>query len=241
MISERTNKSKIYSNGKVFTNNKGDSFTIIGLSEKKKGSRNCYVVIKFEDGTICEADTNNIRIKKVKNPNKPTIYGVGYLGLMNRKLKSKKNYKRTYDMWLSMLNRCYNKELHKIRPTYKDCFVNSRWHCFSTFYYDIMHIDGYNLWINNNIKMSLDKDIKISNNKEYSKYTCLFVTASENSKNTVSSRHSYLGIYNATGYRETFTNISDFSKKHNLTRPTVSQCMRGVFSQTKGWSFVKYY
>ena len=58
---------------------------------------------------------------------------------------------KSYDVWHSMIERCYSKKSHKKRPTYIGCKVHKEWLYFSNFkkWFDENYIEGY----------ELDKDI----------------------------------------------------------------------------------
>ena len=90
---------------------------------------------------------------------------------------------RIYQLWFSMITRCYSERELKRCPTYKGCYVCERWLKLSNFLEDLPKIDGYELWLNNpNKRISLDKDIKSNGkNKCYCLENCIFVTASDNS------------------------------------------------------------
>lgn len=98
-------------------------------------------------------------------------YGVGYLG--EGKYKVLKNGKPTkcYQIWHSMLQRCYDHKYHKKALTYINCEVCEEWLCFQNFakwYYNNYYEVGSQ-------KMCLDKDILCKGNKVYSPETCIFV------------------------------------------------------------------
>ena len=77
-----------------------------------------------------------------------------------------------YRKWTGMLERCYSDKYHQKKPTYKDCYVDSKWLVFSVF----------KLWMQNQdwIGKELDKDILFQNNKVYSPCTCTFVSREVN-------------------------------------------------------------
>lgn len=80
-----------------------------------------------------------------------------------------------------MMTRCYSPKYHEKEPTYKECNVCDRWLCFANFLEDLPLIEGYQLWNNNpGSGVSLDKDMKIKNNKTYSIETCIFVSRKDN-------------------------------------------------------------
>lgn len=130
-----------------------------------------------------EAEYRTFRNGKIKNPNYPSVYNVGYIG--EGKWESGNSNKKTkeYETWKKMLQRCYDKKYQEKQPTYKDITVDARWHNFQNFCEDIQNLDGYKDWKNNN-GMELDKDILCNilniSPKIYSKDTCMFVTKEKN-------------------------------------------------------------
>ena len=80
---------------------------------------------------------------------------------------------KSYDVWHSMIERCYSKKSHKKRPTYIGCKVHKEWLYFSNFikWFDENYIEGY----------ELDKDILFKGNKWYCTDTCAFVPKEINS------------------------------------------------------------
>lgn len=171
-----------------------------------------------------------MRDKLIRN-----VCGVGYMGYGKYSSSIKKGYKRMYDLWGIMIWRCYSDKIKTARPSYDECLVCDRWHNYQLFCEDIQEIEGYNLWLDPKNKMQLDKDTKIKGNKIYSKETCRFVSPKENM--SVVRNGKYLATKMATGYRERFASISSFSRKYNLSRSTVSLCLKGTYRQTGGWSF----
>ena len=116
-----------------------------------------------------------IRLKK--NLYEATVYGVGFMGEGPYKSKVNGKSTREYNIWHSMMDRCYNEKHSDRYPTYKDCTVCEEWHNFQTFC----------SWFDNNFreipgeKMALDKDILIKGNKVYGPDTCVFVPKKINS------------------------------------------------------------
>lgn len=72
-----------------------------------------------------------------------------------------------YEVWLSVLQRCYSDNFHKQYPTYLGCTVEPSWLLFSEFKSWMASQD----WVGNR----LDKDILVKGNKHYSPTTCCFV------------------------------------------------------------------
>ncbi len=175
------NNSKI---GEQFVSKEGCNFIIVEYNNYKD------VVIEFKDVNRVRVRTRYDRCKsgEIKNPYHKSICEVACLGLMSdgSKPKTKINGKctREYTLWSSMVHRCYSKKLTKNNPSYTNCAICERWLCFANFLNDLTLIEGYDLWVNNKGKYSLDKDVKQPNfkNKIYSLETCCFILIEENSR-----------------------------------------------------------
>jgi len=66
---------------------------------------------------------------KSKDYYKPTICGIGFIGIGKYKSRigNGKNTK-VYDVWSSMIKRCYSEKYHRNKPTYIGCSVVKEWH-----------------------------------------------------------------------------------------------------------------
>lgn len=102
------------------------------------------------------------------------LYGVGVSadGLYKRTeiANSKRKGTKEYDLWVRMLDRCYNKSSRLKHPSYEQCIVSEN---FKNFQY-------FAKWCNSQIGFKqkgfeLDKDILSKGNKLYSEDTCVFV------------------------------------------------------------------
>lgn len=244
------NTSKVYFNGSIWDSNNCGKFTIIGridkyyLTNNGKKKYNFYLC-QFEDGTKIVAEANAIRNGKVKNPNTPSVCGVGYMG--QGQWKTTINYKNTkeYTIWARMLERCYSERTQEFKfpyISYKNCIVNQRWHCFQKFCEDIQELENYQQWKHGS-GWELDKDIKVKGNKIYSKDTCMFVLEKDNINEMIQRTTTdkltgltYVGI-NTLGEEFEFTNQREFAKTYNLNPSNVNRCLKGEFKQTKGWTF----
>lgn len=72
-----------------------------------------------------------------------------------------------YRAWKSMLCRGYSMPYKIRQPTYLNVSVNKEWHLFSTF---------REWWIENHVdSFSLDKDLLVVDNDQYSKSNCIYV------------------------------------------------------------------
>lgn len=145
--------------GDRFQNKHGDWYTFIRRIDKRTG------IVKFDNtGTEVEVFINNMKNGNVKDHNKPSILGIGFIGRRRSLLNIKSN---SYKLWRNVIARCYDATIIYKRPTYKDCCMCDEWHNFTKFekWFDENYVDGY----------CLDKDILYKGNKEYSPNTCCFV------------------------------------------------------------------
>lgn len=163
---------------KIFYTSCGTPYKII---EYRKSTD---VTVKFMDEYGYTKNTSYGECEKnyVTNPYDRTIYGIGYQGVTSVGIvPGSKLYPREYRLWHSMMTRCYSPKYHEKEPTYKECNVCDRWLCFANFLEDLPLIEGYQLWNDNpGSGVSLDKDMKIKNNKIYSIETCIFISRNDN-------------------------------------------------------------
>jgi len=77
---------------------------------------------------------------------------------------------REYQLWQSMLQRCFDEKYKQKRPTYEGVTCSKEWLSMTKFIEDVSQMRGFGLdW------WALDKDILVKGNKLYSKDTCCFV------------------------------------------------------------------
>ena len=104
---------------------------------------------------------------KVQNPFDKTVFNIGYLGEIN----IVDAHSKSYHTWKGILERCYDQNFQKYKPTYKDCTICEEWLNYSIF----------KKWFENHIyyiqgeRMDLDKDILHKGNKCYCPQYCIFV------------------------------------------------------------------
>lgn len=123
--------------------------------------------------------------EKFKDYRKPTVYGVGYIGSKIKIPTRESNsiIRRLYDLWANMLKRAYG----GFDASYLNVTVDSRWYDFTNFLNTIVEVEGYNRFEKGDL-VHLDKDIKCTGNKVYSKDTCMFVSQWENLSDAGSRR-----------------------------------------------------
>lgn len=128
------------------------------------------IVVKFNDGTDVITTVSQICRRSIKNPMKPSVYGVGYMGIGKYNTV---NAKQAHVKWTGMLERCYCDKYHLTKPTYIGCVVDSEW----------LNFQEFASWFNNQKFESgwhLDKDLKVQGNKVYAPATCSLVPAEVN-------------------------------------------------------------
>ena len=160
--------------------------TIKGCVGKILKSKNFgeFKILKYNDSGNVEiqflntgfetvAQLGNIKSGKVKDPYAPSVCGVGVLGT---KYPSRVNGVKTkeYDLWQSMLQRCYSDVYKKKRPTYEGCEVSDNFLHYEYFYEWCHEQIGFGNDGNGN-PFQLDKDLLIKGNKVYNESTCVFL------------------------------------------------------------------
>lgn len=148
--------------------------------------------------------------KERYNNVKGKIYGKG-INDLNYPISYNGIHYKFYQVWKSMLQRCYDSKRFDIYPTYKDCTVCDEWLLLSNFkrWFDENYIEGY----------ALDKDIIVKGNKVYSSETCCFVPNEINA--LLTKRQNFRGEYpigvtshnNSSNYRATI-NLNGKKRKY---------------------------
>ena len=173
--------------GKVFKSSNSGDFKIVKYNDTAN------VEIQFlNTGYEMVARLNHIRSGEVKDPYSPSVCGVGIVGTKYPSTISGRNTKE-YDLWKSMLRRCYSDTHKKKRPTYEGCEVSDNFKSFEYFYE----------WCNKQIGFGvsgfeLDKDLLMKGNKVYSENTCVFIPQEINTvliKRTASRGNHLIGVY----------------------------------------------
>lgn len=139
---------------------------------------------------------------------------------------------KEYKLWRAMLQRCYGESYKKTESTYEKCFVCEEWLNFQNFakwvkenYYEIP-----------NVKMHLDKDIIVLNNKQYAPEYCCFIPAEINlifSKNNSLNNQLFVGVdkvYNKNSIK--YKARCRFSKEEHKTSKTYD-----TFEEAKEWYY----
>ena len=151
--------------GEKYKNHQGFEMEIIQYEGWDK------VTVLFDNGsTLKDVQFQTVIRGTISNPFYPNVVGVGYFGqgeyTTSWDKERMRNYKN-YDLWKSMLLRCYDKKQAEKFPAYVGVTVCEHWHNFQNFakWFENNYIEGF----------VLDKDILFKGNKLYSPETCCFV------------------------------------------------------------------
>ena len=158
-----------------------------------------FKILKYNDATNVEiqflktgyetsVQLTTIRSGEIKDPYLPSVCGVGTVGT---KYLSRVNGVKTkeYELWKSMLRRCYSDKYQKKYPTYEGCEVSNNFKSYEYFYEWCHKQIGFS-----NQDWQLDKDLLVKGNKVYSEDSCVFIPKEINTLLTksTSSRGEYL-------------------------------------------------
>ena len=177
--------------GKVCKSLNSGDFKILKYNNKEN------VEIQFlNTGFETFARLGDIRKGEVKDLYSPSVCGVGILGTKYPPSVNGRNTKE-YDLWYSMLRRCYSDTSKKKYPTYVGCEVGDNFKSYEYFYEWCHKQVGFDNDGNGN-PFQLDKDLLVKGNKVYSESTCVFLPVEINSlltKRTASRGEYLIGVY----------------------------------------------
>ena len=108
------------------------------------------------------------------------VYGVG-INDRSRPAGVDGKIVKEYDLWKSMLKRCFSENCQNKQPTYKGCNVSDNFLHYSFFYDWCQEQVGFGKVDENGRCWQLDKDLLLIGNKTYSETACVFVPHEINS------------------------------------------------------------
>ena len=177
--------------GKILKSKNSGSFKIVKYNNSKN------VEIQFlNTGFEATAQLTTIESGSVKDPYSPSVYGVGVLGTRHPSAINGVKTKE-YELWHSMLKRCYSDALKKKYPTYEGCEVSDNFKSYEYFYEWCHSQIGFGNDGNGN-PFQLDKDLLVKGNKVYSEDSCVFLPNEINlllTKSTASRGEHLIGVY----------------------------------------------
>ena len=173
-------KHDLYRVGTIITNNKYGPFRIV--EDLGIQSRNRYLLVEFlkpnKFGFHTRVKTRGQAIKRdgqsnVVDPYAPTLYGVGCNGIVD---KSAPNYAKIRALWENTIKNSYA----TYGPHYtNDVTVCLRWQCFEYFFQDVVRLNGFDLWVNDN-SGNYVFNVDYENYSEFCPESCSFVPKSYN-------------------------------------------------------------
>lgn len=213
-----------YKVGSVHESYKDGSFKVTSNS-------GCYDVgIEFiSTGFKCIVSNRQIETGKIKDKLKPSLFGVGFMGVG---IHNSTNQRKAHKTWSSMLERCYNIQCQSKYPHYKGCKVDERWHNFQTFadWFIVHYRDG----------LVLDKDGIITNNKIYGPDTCQMIQSEINAMMPSGTEYTTWTFKHVeTGEEVHVFNQHTFAKQINGKPQNVSAVVTGKARSVKGWILIK--
>lgn len=158
------------------------------------------------------------------------VYGKGYL--LNCTWKDNK---KMYNIWSSIIRRCYCKNHVRHNDYTKVC---ERWLCFDYFIEDVIKLDGWDLEKFEKGEIQLDKDFKQFDFKIkiYSPETCVWLDKTENNK--LQSRHCYkFRAISPNGEVKIYNNQHECARENNLNVGNINRCLKGKRKSHYKWRF----
>ena len=193
---------------KIYTSKRSGEYKIIreALSERTNGGplRRMVEIQFIKTGYKCIVALGSARSGGVKDPYAATVCGIGCIGILDDELQERYT-QRTYNIWVSMLDRCYNpSNKNYVNYGAQGVRVADRWLMYENFLIDLPKIPGYFEYIKDPSRFALDKDYKQQrlpkNMRVYSVETCIFIDKDSNEMiramdNKEGTSSQYYGIY----------------------------------------------
>lgn len=138
------------------------------------------IVVEFQDEYKARVHTQYFNFKKglVKNPFYPSVYGIGIIGTKYPVSINCKKIKE-YNIWQSMLQRCFSVSYKEKRITYQNTTCCEEWLNYENFYEWLHNQPNFDKWYKSK-RWAVDKDILIKGNKIYSPDTCCLIPQNVN-------------------------------------------------------------
>jgi len=115
----------------------------------------------------------HLRNNEIKNPMKPSVYDIGFIGVGHYDLCESRKGTKSYFAWRNMFQRVYDKsKISQVRQ-YEGTSIHAHWHNFQNFaeWYH-RQIDGFGPV---QFRWHLDKDLLVPGNRIYGPETCCVI------------------------------------------------------------------
>lgn len=188
--------------GEIKYNNDGELMKIIEYIDRD------HIVVEFLQYPYIKKSTySQFKRGCIKNPYFPKFYGVGYIGETEANESNGVHF-QSYNIWKSILKRCYDEKNYIQHPCYEKCTVCDEWLCYKNFkeWYE-----SHKYYLPKGEMLHIDKDILIKHNTVYSPNNCMLVPRhinemfklntncgirkQYNGKYYVQSNHHYIGTF----------------------------------------------
>tara|TARA_R110000851_G_scaffold144052_1_gene283091 strand:+ start:397 stop:1050 length:654 start_codon:yes stop_codon:yes gene_type:complete len=183
------------------------------------------VLVRFID-TGYEIVTGNTQLRdgNIKDIMMPSIYGVGYFGKGAHKANISGKVTKSYDVWMSMLARCYSDKYQADKPTYIGCSVAKDWHDYQVFadWFALNYVEGFHM----------DKDILLKGNRIYGPNTCKFVSPAAN---TVEAHARHYTFFSPEGKKIEIYNLAEFCRENGLGNSHMQSVYKGKRNHHRQW------
>jgi len=149
--------------GETFTSSEGYEVVVTGAGSKKN-----FVLVSIDGVDGYEVQYVNVVSGAIKNPYRPSVYGVGYFGVGSHKSRDENGSALKYRIWVNIIRRCYDPSYSRDHPTFEGAIACDEWHNFQNFgdWYDKQYkLPGW----------QLSKDLLNSTNSSYSPDTCAII------------------------------------------------------------------
>jgi len=151
--------------GDIFQANEGGSVTVVEVN----GCDSIMVTSNDDHRHLQKKTAQYLRLGRIKNPYKKSVYGVGFLGSGKYKAKKNGSHEPAYNSWHSMMQRAYDSKYLEKKPTYNGCGVSEEWQNYQNY------AEWFYSQSNSQEKgFQIDKDLRIIGNKIYCKEACSF-------------------------------------------------------------------
>lgn len=150
--------------GKVCKSKSSGDFKILKYNDKRNVEIQ-FVNTRFET----TVELGSIRNGEVKDRYLPSVFGVGIIGA-KYPVSEGGVHTKEYELWKSVLQRCYSDTYKKKYPTYKGCEVSDNFKSYEYFYEWCHKQIGFS-----NQSWQLDKDLLVKGNRVYSEDSCVFL------------------------------------------------------------------
>lgn len=145
--------------------------------------------------------SGNIILGGIRNPIRPNVCGVGFLGVGSHRAKINYVPNPTHQTWHDMLKRVYTPKNEDAARVYAGTSVHPHWHNFQNFapwYHD--RIDPFG---SVDFTWELDKDLLVPGNRQYGPETCCLVPQHVNALFTdhaIARGNLPIGVHERNGY-----------------------------------------